>query len=582
MAVSSTSLQLSGLASGFDWKNFVNQIMAVENAPINRLNAEKARSLDKVSSLTTLSGNLTSLQTSAKALSADGLFGGRLASSATASSSWTPSAATDTATGTYRLAVSQLAKASRRDGAVDISSGLNTTNDVSGVTIATMRTAVAVTAGTFTVNGQQVTVATTDSLQTVFANIAAATSGHGDVTASYSAATDKVTLGGTGEIVLGAANDTSNFLQVMKLANNLGASITSSATLGTFKTTAALASAGLRTAVTAIDGSGNGTFSLNGVAIAYNMTTDTLTTLVKRINDSTAGVTAAYDSATDKMALTNNSTGDLGVTVTDSAGGLAGALGLVAGSTLVHGQNALFTVNGGATLTSTSNTLDAAAHGITGLSVTVNTEDTQSIAVTSDIGSMRTAINRFIQDFNSVQSFVDQQTAITKDPTTKKVITSVLTDNREIQDWSESLRRTAFAEVSGLSGTIKRLENLGIDFKSGSSTLKISDSAKLDAALANKPADVKEFFSAASTGFSAKFGTFLDNVLGTSGSLATQQSTLTKGSASIDNQIAAIQRRLDQQRELLTNSFIAMESAQSRLQQQGAQITKMFSSSSNN
>ena len=302
--------------------------------------------------------------------------------------------------------------------------------------------------------------------------------------------------------------------------------------------------------------------------------------MTTRINDSAAGVTASYDSVTDKMVLTNDSTGDLGVTVTDSVGGLAEALGLVAGSTLTHGQNALFTINGGASLTSASNTLDASAHGVTGLSVTVDSETTQTISVTSNTASMRSAISRFIQDYNSVQSFVDQQTAITKDPTTKKVVTSVLTDNREIQDWANTLRRTAFAEISGLTGTIKRLENLGIDFKSGTSNLTITDGAKLDAALANKPADVKEFFNAASTGFSARFGTFLDNVLGTTGSLATQQSTLTKGNTSIDDQIVAIQRRLDQQRELLTNSFIAMESAQSRLQQQGAQITRMFSSSS--
>ena len=581
MPVSSTSLQLSGLASGFDWKNFVNQIMAVENAPINRLTAEKSRALNKASSLSSLGANMTSLQASAKALAADGLFGGRLASSSTTSSTWSSAAGTDTATGAYQIAVSQLATASRRTGTTDISSGLNATNDVSGVTLATMRTAVAVTAGKFTVNGQQITVATTDSLQTVFANIATATTGHGDITASYDFNLDKVTLAGTGEIVLGAANDTSNFLQVMKLANSgVAGAITSSSVLGTFKTTAALSSAGLRAPVTAVDGSGNGTFNINNVAIAYNMTTDTLKTLMTRINDSAAGVTASYDSVTDKMVLTNDSTGDLGVTVTDSVGGLAEALGLVAGSTLTHGQNALFTINGGASLTSASNTLDASAHGVTGLSVTVDSKTTQTISVTSNTASMRSAISRFIQDYNSVQSFVDQQTAITKDPTTKKVVTSVLTDNREIQDWANTLRRTAFAEISGLTGTIKRLENLGIDFKSGTSNLTIADGAKLDAALANKPADVKEFFNAASTGFSAKFGTFLDNVLGTTGSLATQQSTLTKGNTSIDDQIVAIQRRLDQQRELLTNSFIAMESAQSRLQQQGAQITRMFSSSS--
>jgi flagellar hook-associated protein 2 len=42
-----------------------------------------------------------------------------------------------------------------------------------------------------------------------------------------------------------------------------------------------------------VDGSGNGSFTLNGVAISYNTATDTLNSLVTRINASGAGVTAA-------------------------------------------------------------------------------------------------------------------------------------------------------------------------------------------------------------------------------------------------------------------------------------------------
>ncbi|MBI3885837.1 MAG: flagellar filament capping protein FliD [Opitutae bacterium] len=576
MSHTPSHFQVAGLASNFDWQAFLDQIATVQRAPINRLNAEKTRATAKLGALSTVATNLTTLQASANALAVDGLFGGRKAVSNTANSTWTPTAATDTAAGTYQFAVTQLATNSRRDGAADIAAGLSTTSDVSGVTLATMPTAVAVTAGTFTVAGQSVTVATSDSLQTIFDRIATATGS--DVTAAYDAGTDKVTLTkvSAGELVLGAANDTSNFLQVMQLANNGTLTTTSSGALGTLRTTGALNAAGLRTAVTAVDGSGNGTFSVNGVAIAYNFTTESLTTVLKRITDSTAGVTASYDATADRVTLTNKSTGDLGVTVSETGAGLAAALGLVTGSALVRGKNATFTVNGGATLTSTSNTLTAAAHGITGLSVTANTVETQTIQVTSDTGTMRAAISKFLTDFNAVQTYIDSQTKITTDPTTKKVVASVLTDNREVQAWADTLRSTAFASVTGLSGAINRLEHLGIDFKSGTSELEIEDSAKLDAALASSPADVKAFFGTATTGLAAKLNTFITATTATGGSLPTQQNTLTAGNTSIDSQIADIQRRLDQQREVLTNAFIAMETAQSKFSQQAAQLTNSF------
>ncbi|MEI7566864.1 MAG: flagellar cap protein FliD N-terminal domain-containing protein, partial [Opitutaceae bacterium] len=79
---------LSGLSSGFDWKTFINQIMAVQNAPIDRLNAEKVTNINRQAALVDLDTKLTALGTAAAALGSADLFSGRIASSATANSSW--------------------------------------------------------------------------------------------------------------------------------------------------------------------------------------------------------------------------------------------------------------------------------------------------------------------------------------------------------------------------------------------------------------------------------------------------------------------------------------------------------------
>src|ERR1700712_530825 len=131
-------LSLSGLVSGFDWKTFINQIMAVQNAPIDKLNVEKTANINKTAALGDLTTKLTALQASATALNAPSLFTGRQAISTTLNSTWVSSAAAATAAGSYKIAVTQLATVAHRDGATNVGQSLSATNDVSGLTIASL------------------------------------------------------------------------------------------------------------------------------------------------------------------------------------------------------------------------------------------------------------------------------------------------------------------------------------------------------------------------------------------------------------------------------------------------------------
>lgn len=572
-------LQLSGLASGFDWKTLVDNLIQLERTPITRLEAEKTLNSRKLTAFDALKTRFTELQTATNALKTQGLFSGRSASSTTTNSNWLTSAASGTAAGNYTFNILQLATTSRRTGTSDIGAGLSATDDVSGLTIASLATPTAVTAGNFTVNGQTVTVALTDSLQDVFGKISTATGGA--VTATYSSASDRVTLESLGEIVLGASNDTSNFLSVMRLSNNGSGTVSSGSALGATNLNTPLASSRLRAPITAVDASGNGTFAVNGVSIAYNVNTDSLSTILSRINASSAGVTAAFDSLNDRVVFTNKTTGDLGLNLSEAAGGLVDALGLGAASVLDRGLNARYTVNGGPEVTSTSNTLDASSHGVTGLSVTARTESSETISVTANTAAMKTAVETFITKFNAVQSYIDEQTKITT--TNGKVSAALMANNREIQGWAQSLRANAFSAISGLDGVVKRLDDLGIDFTSGTSTLAIKTPTKLDAALLSNAADVERFFTQASTGFAAKFDSFITSTIGltgTGGNLGSQSSQLTKSSTSIDEQIATLERRLVQRRSQMEAAFIAMETAQAKLQQMQTQLTNAFKTSS--
>lgn len=581
-------ISLSGLVSGsFDWKSVVDQLIQIESQPIARLQNEQADNIDKIASLSGLESKLSSLQTAANALAKDGLFNGRTSGSATANSGWTANAANDTVTGGYSIAVSQLATAARFNGSTGISTALNAAADdvatggIAGLTLASLPTATAITGdadgnSTFTINGHQITINTADSLQSVFDQISTVTSGQ--VTASYDAATDKITLNSVGEIVLGAANDTSNFLSVMRLANSgVDGAITSSSTLGSAATNVPLVNARLRGGFGAVDGSGNGSFKINGEEISYNINTDSLSAVLARITASDAGVTASYDRVADRVVLANKTTGNVGIGFSDVTGSLMSALGIATGS-LQAGTDAKFSVDGAAEQSSASNTLTADVLGVEGLTVTVNSETTQTINVSANTEAMKKAVEDFVTKFNDVQNYIDSQTKITK-RADGKVITAVLSDNYEVQNWANKLRSLAFSQVSGLTGTINRLENLGIDFSNTSSTLSIKDSAKLDNALANNTADVAAFFNTSTSGFAAAFDAFLSTTLEErKGTLVTQMNSLNKQNSGIDEQISTLNRRLEQERERLTNAFILMQSAQSKAQQQQTSLTNMYDS----
>ena len=350
------------MASGFDWQSLVSQLAQVERAPQTRLQAQQYLLQQQNNALSSIKTELSVLQNAVTVLKDPSFFDSRTAASSDATLA-SASAAAGTAQGTYSFNVTQLATAAALQGTTGVGAALNPSNDVSALTLSSAGFATAVTAGTFTVNGKQITVATSDTLQGVFDKISAATGTA--VTASYSATgtnADKITLSSVSEIVLGTATDTSNFLQVAKLSNTGTGTVTSAGSLGAVKTTGALSQANFATPISD-GGSGAGAFLINGVTINFNAASDSVATVVSRINDSTAGVVANYDPTNNRFTLTNKGSGDVGISVQNVTGNFLTATGLAA-STLVHGKNLLYTVNGGPQLSSQSNSIPNGSSGI--------------------------------------------------------------------------------------------------------------------------------------------------------------------------------------------------------------------------
>ena len=573
-----SSLAISGLASGFDWQSVVTQLANAERAAETPWQNQQTALNAQIASYSTINDALTALQADMNALKDPTFYTSALAQ--TSDSAFATASADPGATiGSFLFNITQMATAARINGATNVGKVL-APNGPANVTIGAAAFGTPVTAGTFTVNGAQVNIATTDTLQDVFDKIAAAT--NNAVTASYDSGTDTITLSSSSDIVLGSASDTSNFLQAAQLYRNneTGATtrtITSSLALGHIQATGNMANANLQTAIQD-DGTGNGAFTVNGVTINYNASTDSIQNVLDRITNSTAGVTASYDTLNNRFILTDKATGDMGISIQDVAGkgNFAAATGLATG-TLQRGQNLLYTVNNGPQLVSQSNTITSVSSGITGLSVTALQPGSVTVNVASDTSKISTAIQQFVTDYNKVQTSIGAQQIVTTD-STGKTTPGTLTGDLTASNIASGLRSSVFSAVSGLSGAITMLSTLGIQTNGQDNTLKVTDPTALTNALTTNLSAVKSFFSDPTNGWANKVNDFINDTIGDNGTIPNHNASLNSQTNNLTTQIANLEKKIASDSAHWTSEFEAMETAQSQINTQMQYLNSQISS----
>lgn len=155
--ISIAPFQFSGLASGIDWKTMVDRLMEIERRPIDLLQMEQNKIGQQLTAWQGIGGALFALGGALDALKAPDAFS-KLAAVSGSESVLKVSAGTGAQAGSYSVVVNSLAAAHTVASDVQPAGPLNLS-------------------GTFSVNGKQVTVTTTDTLQDVANKISSAGAG---------------------------------------------------------------------------------------------------------------------------------------------------------------------------------------------------------------------------------------------------------------------------------------------------------------------------------------------------------------------------------------------------------------------
>jgi hypothetical protein len=167
--------------------------------------------------------------------------------------------------------------------------------------------------GSFEINGESISVTTTDTINTVLDRINQSAAG---VTAVFNPTTERIefTQNTNGSVpTIDLQNDTSNFLQATRLD---AAVVTPGVDPETRK---------VFTDVSQFASIQTGSIVINGTSIAVDSSTDSLTSVLEKINAAGAGVTASFDESAQRVTIAANDA-DSVLEIDSNGTGLFGAL----------------------------------------------------------------------------------------------------------------------------------------------------------------------------------------------------------------------------------------------------------------
>jgi flagellar hook-associated protein 2 len=326
---------------------------------------------------------------------------------------------------------------------------------------------------------------------------------------------------------------------------------------------------------------------------------DSLEKLVQKIGAANVGLLASIindgsGSTPYRLSLTARNTGTAGRVIIDSG---AFDLGL---DQLDAGQDArvFFGASDPARavlITSSRNTLD---NVVTGVSIDLNSShnDPVTLTVTRDQSAIESAVNLFIESFNTLMDRINSQTRYDKE---NEIRGPLLGDSTALTLQS-SVFSTIMGKAQGLSGQFQRLTDVGISIGSGGKLTL--DRERLRQAMEQDFQAVADLFTARelkpkepathSGGITVNNPDAPDEflklgVLGQVEELVnkyinTLNGTLTRRGKSLTDQIelqskriASIEARLANRRLVLERQFLAMEQAIGKLQSQQSALGSM-------
>ncbi|MGL4578898.1 MAG: flagellar filament capping protein FliD [Shewanella xiamenensis] len=325
---------------------------------------------------------------------------------------------------------------------------------------------------------------------------------------------------------------------------------------------------------------GEGSLSIKvGSGTAFNIdvsATDSLTDIMNKINksDDNTDVTATIVNGElgPQLVLGSKKTGEdnlISVTATDTGAG-TGLSDTFTMTELTPAKNAIVHIDG-VKVVSQSNSLDKA---ITGVSLTLTAADinkTTTLTVSKDTATTKTAIEGFVESYNSLMKTIKDLTGY--NPDTKKA--GILQGDalpRSIQSQLRGMLSSGFETSDGT----QMLANLGI--KTTREGLLEIDSTKLTESIKNDKGTIAELFATKDTGLAAKMSSLVDTYIKSGGVIDSRDSSLDEQVSRIADSRVQLNTRMAAYSDRLYKQFNAMDLVVANLNSQSNMLLSRLDS----
>jgi flagellar capping protein FliD len=135
------------------------------------------------------------------------------------------------------------------------------------------------------------------------------------------------------------------------------------------------------------------------------------------------------------------------------------------------GSNSTVTINGGDLVYSTDTKFEGMHHGYEGISfdiANVSIGGSASFTVAKNVNAAKSAINKFVEEFNDAQDYISSLTAVTQDG--ENVSSGRFTGNIEISRLGSQLRKVVFGEARPHSESARTSDGADLIINSNSSS----------------------------------------------------------------------------------------------------------------
>lgn len=311
-------------------------------------------------------------------------------------------------------------------------------------------------------------------------------------------------------------------------------------------------------------GSGNLTFTAGSQVFSLAIeASDTLSSIRDKINQDSNnfGVNANIingDSGTI-LVLDSNITGVANqLTVTNdnaSLDAISTNLNIPTGGNAADAQ---IKING-QTISNDSNTFTTAIEDVTINAVQVTTSSID-LSVSTDTASVNTSISNFVDAFNNLSKVISELGS--SDPAAP----GILSGDATLRILDRQIRRIATATVTGLTGNVNSLAEIGISTNQDG-TLAL-DSSKLTQQLNDNIDNIDNIFTS-TNGIASSLSTLVDQYTNSTGILTSRTTSLNDKLTQIGDERIQLSDRLNQLETRLRAQFGAMDALVAQLKSTG-------------